>query len=304
MILPSFTHIPVLLQETVAGLQVRKGHVYIDATVGGGGHTEEILRQGGIVLGIDKDKDAVHFLQHKWQENKNVKVRQGNFANIESIAKREGVKEVVGIVFDLGMSTHQLSESGRGFTFERDEPLDMRMDMSQKMGGVDIINTYSEDDLYEIFTKYAEELHSRAISQAIVRTRALNGSIKRTSQLAELIDTIVTKLYRGKERNAFLKIRNGTLARIFQALRIVVNNELYNLEEGLKQGITLLVPGGRLAVISFHSLEDRVVKLFIKREMQKKRLRIITKKPILPTKEEMEYNPKSHCAKLRIAQKL
>lgn len=304
MILPHATHIPVLLPEVLAGLDVKEGKKYIDATIGGGGHTGEIVKRGGVVLGIDTDSEAITYLKQKFKDKKQVVLRQGNFANLESIAEKEGFKDISGILFDLGMSTHQLKESGRGFTFERDEPLDMRMDTGQKMNGADVIHTFSAEELYEIFTKCAEELHSRAIAEAIVRTRTLEGAITRTSQLVRIIDSLLPDLYRGSDQNAFFKIRIQTLARIFQAIRITVNDELKNLEKGLCQGINLLGKEGRLVVLSYHSLEDRLVKLLIKEEVRKGTLQRITKKPVTAKREEIALNPKSRSAKLRIAQKL
>lgn len=301
MILPHATHIPVLLPEVLAGLDVKEGKKYIDATIGGGGHSFEILRRGGKVLGIDRDEDA---LKSNLKIGEDLILVKGNFKDIDVIAKRCGWEDVAGILFDLGMSTHQLKESGRGFTFERDEPLDMRMDTSQKMSGADVINTFSREELYEIFTKCAEELHSRAIAEAIVRARTLDGAITRTSQLVRIIDSLLPDLYRGSDQNAFFKIRMQTLARIFQAIRITVNDELKNLEGGLCQGINVLGKEGRLVVLSYHSLEDRLVKLLIKEEVQKGTLQRITKKPVTAKREEIALNPKSRSAKLRIAQKL
>ena len=300
MILPHATHIPVLLPEVLAGLDIKKGRRYIDATIGGGGHSFEILLRGGKVLGIDRDENALNFVR----EREDLILVKGNFKDIDVIAKRCGWEDVAGILFDLGMPTHQLSESGRGFTFERNEPLDMRMDVSQKMSGADVINTFSGEELYEIFTKCAEELHSRAIAEAIVRTRTLEGPITRTSQLVKIIDPLLSHLYRGSDQNAFFKIRIQTLARIFQAIRITVNDELKNLERGLRQGINLLGKEGRLVVLSYHSLEDRLVKLLIKEEVQKGTLQGITKKPVTARREEIVLNPKSRSAKLRVAQKL
>lgn len=304
MILPHATHIPVLLAEVLAGLDVTEGKKYIDATIGGGGHTSEIVKRGGVVFGIDTDSEAITYLKQKFKDKKQVVLRQGNFANLESIAEKEGFKDISGILFDLGMSTHQLKESGRGFTFERDEPLDMRMDTNQKIGGADVINTFSAEELYEIFTKCAEELHSRAIAEAIVRARTLDGPVTRTSRLVKIIDSLLPDLYRGSDQNAFFKIRIQTLARIFQAIRITVNDELKNLEGGLCQGINLLGKEGRLVVLSYHSLEDRLVKLLIKEEVRKGTLQRITKKPVTAKREEITLNPKSRSAKLRIAQKL
>ena len=300
MILSSSFHLPVLLPEIVSYLRVKRGKKYIDATLGGGGHSFEILRLGGIVLGIDVDQDAIEYIKKKlgignWELgiNKRIFIEQGNFADLLDIAKKHGFNQVDGILFDLGMSSYQLDLSGRGFSYLKEELLDMRMDKNRERRAVDIVNLASEEELYEIFTKYAEELHSRDVASAIVCSRALE-SIKTTRDLIKIIKTAL--------RNDNLS--NRVYARIFQALRIAVNEELEVLKKGLKQGWELLSEGGRLLVISYHSLEDRLVKAFYKRNEDLGFLKIVNKKPIKASLFERNRNPRARSAKLRIAEKI
>jgi len=300
MILSSSFHLPVLLPEIVSYLRVKRGKKYIDATLGGGGHSFEILRLGGIVLGIDVDQDAIEYIKKKlgignWELgiNKRIFIEQGNFADLLDIAKKHGFNQVDGILFDLGMSSYQLDLSGRGFSYLKEELLDMRMDKNRERRAVDIVNLASEEELYEIFTKYAEELHSRDVASAIVCSRALE-SIQTTRDLIKIIKTAL--------RNDNLS--NRVYARIFQALRIAVNEELEVLKKGLKQGWELLSEGGRLLVISYHSLEDRLVKAFYKRNEDLGFLKIVNKKPIKASLFERNRNQRARSAKLRIAEKI
>ncbi|MBI4991001.1 16S rRNA (cytosine(1402)-N(4))-methyltransferase RsmH [Candidatus Gottesmanbacteria bacterium] len=314
MILPTKYHLPVLLPEVLNGLKIKKGERYIDATLGVGGYTFEILKWGGEVLGIDTDEDAIRYVKAKletpkwrpnWklEEKKNLYLVHGNFADLTRIAKKFGFDKVSGILFDLGMSTYQLEHSGRGFSYMGDEPLDMRMDERQKITASDIINNYTRGELYEIFTKFAEELHSGAIAAAVLRTRTLKGRIERTKTLRAVVEEVLRQVYPGIRQMEFEKVRNGTLARIFQSLRISVNNEIENLKKGLVQAEKLLMQKGRLVVLSYHSLEDRVVKKILKESDQEERLRILTKRPITASYAEIKANPKARSAKLRIAEK-
>lgn len=273
-----FYHEPVLVGEVLAGLQVAFGKRYIDATIGGGGHTKEIVKRGGIVLGIDTDGDAV-------DENKGMqwKVVQGNFRNIEQIACENGFEHPDGILFDLGVSSHQLDTKERGFSYRfADAPIDMRLDQAQEKSAKDYLRVATEEELYEIIATYGEEERARAIAHALVRAR----SITPIQTVGDVIGII------GEQ--------NKVLSRVFQALRIVVNDELQALKEALIGSHHLLKPGGRLAVISFHSLEDRIVK----REMSRPIWLPITKKPIVAEDREMRANKRSRSAKLRIAEKL
>jgi 16S rRNA (cytosine1402-N4)-methyltransferase len=315
MILNGFFHSSVLLSEVVEGLKVKPKEKYIDATIGGGGLTDEILRRGGIVLGIDADENAIRYVENKlkiqsrhggtkFKINKDLFLKQGNFADLKKIANKYGFNRVAGVLFDLGMSTYQLEHSGRGFSFKVDEPLDMRMDRRIKTTAADIVNTYSSEELYEIFTKYAEELNSLAIARACVRARSLKKKILRTNQLRDLLWEITDSISVGASDMQKLGVFRKMAARIFQALRIVVNDELENLKKGLSQAIDLLKPEGRLAVLSFHSLEDRLVKIRFKDGESKGYLHIVTKTPIEAGWEEIKINSASRSAKLRIAQKL
>ena len=262
-------HIPVLLKEAVDGLNVRQGGKYIDATFGTGGHSAEIKRRGGKVLTIDADPE-VHAAV------------TGNFRDIERIAKEHGFERVDGILFDLGVSSMQLDTPERGFSYRFAGPLDLRYDPTLGTTASDIVNTYSEGELYEIFSRLGEENNARAIARAIVRARGVE-KITTTEKLVKVI---------GKSQ--------PVLSRIFQALRITVNDELGALREGLSSAGKLLINGGRLVVISFHSLEDRIVKQY----MRNSDWRVLTKKPITASYNEVKANPRSRSAKLRIAERL
>ena len=247
-------HTPVLLQETLEALQVQKGEKYIDATLGLGGHTQEILKHGGRVLGIELDKES---LEHRKQEliYESVTLVHGNFADIKEIAQKHGFTAVHGVLFDLGLSMWQIRESGKGLSYEQDdELLDMRIcstahETSGTKTAADIVNSYAEDHLYDIFTKNAEELNSRAIAQALVQSRRIKH-IRTVGELKRVIETVSKK--------------TSTLARIFQALRIEVNNEFENIRHGLDGALSLLGKEGRIVVITFHPSEDRVVKQWIR----------------------------------------
>ncbi len=259
-------HIPVLLNEAITALEIKPGEKYIDCTFGGGGHFRAIEKAGGIVLGIDQDLEArapVH----------------GNFAHLKDLAIEAGFVSVSGILYDLGVSSHQLETDYRGFSFNREAKLDMRMDPeTQTVTAADLINAGGERELANLFWKFGDETASRSIARAIVKSRP----ILTTNKLAEVILSV-----RGKSG------RTHPATRVFQALRIAVNNELENLQESLPQAMDLLRPGGKLAVISFHSLEDRIVKNFMK-----------TSSLIRPTKEEIESNPRARSGKLRVMTKI
>jgi 16S rRNA (cytosine1402-N4)-methyltransferase len=294
-------HTPVLLKETIEFLKVKKGQKYIDATLGGGGHTEKILERSGIVLGIDCDLDAVKFCAKKFglklKREKDLLFGQDprltlvwqNFVNLNEVAHQFDFVKVAGIIFDLGVSSHQLEAEDRGFSFERGGPLDMRMDQRLKVRAADLINSLSRRQLEEIFFKFGQEKYSRAIACAVESFR-LKKKIETTEELANLIKNVVPR----RE-----KIHPAT--RIFMALRIAVNSELENLREALPQAVDLLDWGGRLAVVSFHSLEDRIVKHFFK---ERSDLEPLTKKPVVPSGTEIKENPRSRSAKLRVAEKI
>jgi len=301
-------HKPVLLKETIELLKVKKEGIYIDATVGGGGHTQAILEAGGRVIGIDCDPEAIEFTRKRlnlacppYAERRGVlgafrwTLVKENFANLLKIVNSLNIEKVDGILFDLGVSSHQLETPQRGFSFNSEAELDMRMDPELKVTAADLINGLNEGELYELFTKLGEEHHSRAIAAAICRARRIKP-IRTCNQLAEIIVRTVPK--RGKFD------RTHPATRIFQALRIAVNDELNNLKETLPQAEKLLKPGARLVVLSFHSLEDRIVKNFLKEEERKNMLKILVKKPIVPSEKEVLANSRSRSAKLRAAERI
>lgn len=289
-------HVPVLLKETIEYLNITKNGKYIDCTLGGGGHTQEILERGGIVLGIDQDIEAIqHNITDKghWIRDSRLIVEQGNFAHLKDIAGKTGFKSVEGILFDLGVSTHQLETAERGFSFNQDAKLDMRKDPeNQTVTAADLIAAGTEKELARIFWEYGEENAGRVIAREIVKKRAIEA-ILTTEQLAKIVLSVRK---RGKGD------RTHPATRTFQALRIAVNDELETLKDGLESTLNILGRDGRLVVISFHSLEDRIVKDFLKRNIGQ--LKILTDKPIGPTGQEVEDNPRSRSGKLRAAQKI
>ena len=283
-------HKSALLQETIELLNPKKDGLYIDATIGGAGHAKAILEKGAKVLGIDQDPEAVEYA--KSLNLKGLKIVKGNFSQIGEIARREGFEKVDGIIFDLGVSSHQLDKPERGFSFQRSGPLDMRMDPDLNIRAYDIINNFEERRLYEIFKTYGQEKFSKRLANAIISARKVK-TIETTKDLAQIIENAVP---RGVNRG---KIHSAT--KVFQALRIVINSEILNLEQALPQTLELLKPGGRLAIISFHSLEDSLVKRFFKQETK---LEILTKKPIGPSVRETEENRRARSSKLRVAEKI
>lgn len=290
-------HVSVLLQEAVDGLQVSPGKKYIDATMGAGGHSFEILGREGIVLGIDQDIDAIHEVQNDSRftiyDLGKLKIAQGNFAKIGEIAQGNGFETVAGVLFDLGVSSHQLDAGERGFSFLQEAPLDMRMDASLTVTAKDLVNGLNKGELIQLFTKYGEEPFAKRIAQRIVDKRQ-EKPIKTTTELAQLVASVYPK---GNH-----KVHPAT--KVFQALRIAVNDELVSLETALPQALELLETNGRIAVISFHSLEDRIVKHTFLDWEEKGLGKIITKKPIEPNEEEIEGNRRSRSSKLRIFEKL
>lgn len=289
-------HISVLLQEVVDGLTVVPGRKYIDATMGAAGHSMAIAQRGGEVLAIDQDEDAIRYVQELRNKNQEVsekiKIAKGNFANIAEIAKENGFGEVSGILFDLGVSSHQLDTGERGFSFLSDAPLDMRMDTSLAVTAKDLVNGLTKGELIQLFTNYGEEPFAKRIAQEIVTARE-KGPIETTTVLANLVARVYP---RGS------KVHPAT--KVFQALRIAVNDELVSLETALEQALTVLLAQGRIAVISFHSLEDRIVKQTFIRWEEEGYGKIRTKKPIIPSEEELAENRRSRSSKLRIFEKI
>lgn len=300
-------HIPVMLKETLQYLQVRPDAWYIDANLGGGGHTEGIIKAGGKVLGIDLDQDAIrevaknHHLEVSIIDGRlqafsgNLILYQSNFAEMEDIVKKVDLPGVLGILFDLGVSSHQLEEPQRGFSFNLEAPLDMRMDpQHMAVTATDLVNALHEGELAELIKNLGEENYAIKIAKKIVEERK-KQPIVTSNQLAQIITSI---------RPRSKADRTHPATRTFQALRIAVNDELNSLKISLPQALHVLAPGGRLVVLSFHSLEDRIVKNFFKDEQKKCSIKIITQKPKTPTEKEVEVNPRSRSGKLRAAEKL
>ena len=302
-------HVPVLLDEVVAGLQPRPGNRFIDCTIGLGGHAAAILERilpSGTLLGIDADPQAIKISQEKFRDyGEAVILVNDNFANLEAICERYHFHPVDGILFDLGVSSLQLDTADRGFSFHLDAPLDMRFSPEQGLTASDIVNTFSEQDLAKLIERYGEERHSRRIARCIVQNRPVTTTV----ELARIVEQALA----GRRT----KIHPAT--RTFMALRIAVNSELQNLESALQQTVNLLRPGGRLTVISYHSLEDRVVKQFMRYAASScvcppgtlicrcghvPTLKLISRKVIKPTSLEIESNPRSRSARLRIAERL
>ena len=304
-------HTPVLHEEVLTCLITTAGGVYVDATLGGGGHAESILQRlnpTGMLVGLDADPDAIQFATSRLSSYQGRAVLfHSNFRDISAALKQRGIEHVSGILFDLGVSSYQLDEPSRGFSFRTDDRLDMRMDRTQALDARTIVNQYEERELSDILWMYGEERASRRVARAIVHHRT-RSPLQTTGELTALVKGIVGERFLVK-----------SLARVFQALRIEVNNELTNLETALAQAIALLESGGRLVVISYHSLEDRIVKDTLKREAAsvqpsgnklvpdiplQPKVKILTKKPIEATDEECRRNPRSRSAKLRVAEKL
>jgi 16S rRNA (cytosine1402-N4)-methyltransferase len=290
------THIPVLLKETIEALAVQPGGRYIDCTLGAGGHAAAILdcsSPGGQLLGIDADPEAIAVARARLEAySSSALLVNHNFANLKAICIKYNFLPVHGILFDLGLSSLQLNSSGRGFSFQHDAPLDMRLNPSQEVTAADIVNTYHEAELAGLMRNFGEESHSGKIARYIVQQRP----IKTTLQLARLIEQAI-----GGRRG---RIHPAT--KTFLALRIAVNQELEHLQSALEQAIDLLGFRGRLVVISYHSLEDRIVKRFMHQEASGENacLRLINKKVITPSLVEVQLNPRSRSAKLRAAERI
>lgn len=293
-------HTSVLLQEAIDALNVKPHQKYIDATLGGGGHTSSIIERGGLVLGIDADSEAIEFAEKLKTQNlklKNLTLARGNFANIDELARENGFDKVSGILFDLGVSSHQLDTPERGFSYLKSGSLDMRMDLGLGVKASDLVNALGRKELYEIFKNFGEERRANAVVELIISRRRI-APFQTTADLSLTLATA----YGFKDVTDFARATSSK--RVFQALRIAVNNELGSLEEALPRGLELLEKNGRLAVITFHSLEDRIVKKAFVRFEDEEKGKIITKKPILPTRQEMKENSRSKGAKLRIFEKI
>ena len=294
-------HIPVLLQKTIDALDIRSGDVFLDGTLGGGGHSELVCKLFGnrvTVIGIDRDASAVERSRNRLKNSGcQTVLKVSNFRNLDLILDELKISKVNKILFDLGLSSNQFEESGRGFSFQKNEPLLMTMASSSsenEMTAADIVNTWEGENIATILKAYGEESFAERIAQGIVDAR-FHKPIKTTFDLVEIIKRATPRFYH------FKKIHPAT--KTFQALRITVNDEMGALQEGLSKGFERLSSNGRMAVISFHSIEDRIVKNFFKEKAKIGMASLITKKPVVPSREETQANPRSRSAKLRILQK-
>ncbi len=305
-------HQPVMLEEVVEGLHIKSHGIYVDATIGAGGHAEAILQQlgsRGILIGIDWDGDALGFARTRLARySGRVKICRENFANLEAILGGVGVEQVDGVLFDLGISSLQLARAKRGFGFQLDGPLDMRMDSRRKLNAAILVNGTPREELAGLLRRYGEEKKAKQIARAI-EVRLRRSAIRTTKELADLVAKVVGRSPRSRIHPA---------TRTFMALRIAVNDEMANLDAGLKAAVRVLGPGGRLCAISFHSLEDRIVKRAFARFARgcvcppelpvcacerKPVLTIVTKRPTRPRAEEVAANPRCRSAKMRIAER-
>ena len=306
----AFEHVSVLLHETVDCLNVKPARNYVDATIGGGGHAYEVCRrlgEKGSIIGIDQDEAAIEAASVRLKDfGEKVTIIRSNYCDMKSKLHELGIDKVDGIVLDLGVSSYQLDTAERGFSYREDAPLDMRMDRRQKMTARDIVNDYSEMDLYRVIRDYGEDKFAKNIAKHIVAARGINP-IETTGQLTEIIRASIPMKYQKKSGHP--------AKRTFQAIRIELNRELDVLKNSLDDMIEILNPGGRLCIITFHSLEDRIVKSAFKKNENPctcppdfpvcvcgkvSKGCVVTRKPILPSEEELEYNSRSKSAKLRI----
>ena len=310
-----YEHKPVMLEECITSLNIDKDGIYIDGTLGGAGHSAEIIKRldKGTLIGIDQDSNAIKVSEERLSRirgNAGLVLIKGNFRNMADLVRQRGFDKVDGILLDIGVSSHQLDEAERGFSYQHDAPLDMRMDRDNPLDAATIVNTYDEDEIRDIIREYGEEKWAARIASFIAAARNRNR-IETTGQLAEIIKAAIPAKAR----------RDGPhpAKRTFQALRIAVNDELGALKDAVESAVSLLKPGGRLTIITFHSLEDRIVKTeFQKRENpcvcppsfpvcvcgRKPELKVLTRKPVLPSKDEVGRNPRARSAKMRTAMKL
>ena len=308
-----FNHVSVLLNECLEGLNIKENGIYVDGTLGGAGHSSEILKRlskEGRLIGIDQDTDALKAAKERLKDYSNVTFVHSNFSNIENVLNNLNIDGVDGILMDLGVSSYQLDEGERGFSYMKDAPLDMRMNRDNDFSAYNVINEYSEEDLYRIIRDYGEEKFARRIASFIVENRQ-EKNIETTLELVEIIKSAIPAKAR----------REGPhpAKRTFQAIRIEVNSELSILNKTIEDGVGKLNKGGRMAIITFHSLEDRIVKNKFRdlavscrcpKEFpvcvcgEKAKVKVISRKAIEPTKEEVDINPRSRSAKLRVIEKL
>lgn len=308
----NFEHKPVLLNEVIAGLEIKPGGVYVDCTVGGGGHSFEIAKRmaNGHLYAFDRDEEAINASKERLKEFDNVTFIHDNYKNAKEDLDNLGVAGVDGVLIDLGVSSPQLDHGERGFSFLHEGRLDMRMDRRQKLSAYEVVNTYPREKLVEILYKYGEESNAKNIVQKIMEVRE-KSPIETTMELKNIVESAFPK--------KVIYGKGGVSKQTFQAIRIEVNGELDGLEQALSDLAGKLSSGGRMAVISFHSLEDRIVKNLFKNLStdcicppktpvcicgHKASVKLINKKPITASKEELEFNPRSSSAKLRIIEKL
>ncbi len=304
-----FNHVTVLLNETVDSINVKEGGIYADFTLGGGGHTSLILERGGHVIGIDRDITAIENAKRKFA-GKNFTAVHNNFSNIKEIAEGLGIKEFDGIIADLGVSSPQLDDADRGFSYMQDAPLDMRMDSRDILTARDVVNTYSSEELFRVISSYGEERWTSRIVDFIIKERD-KTPIETTFQLVDIIKAAIPLSAR--------KDGPHPAKRTFQAIRIEVNGELKILENAVRDGVSLLKKGGRMGVITFHSLEDRIIKnTFASLEKgctcpkgfpvcvcgNVPVVKSVTRKPLAPSLAELEKNPRARSSKLRVVEKI
>ncbi len=303
-----FKHEPIMLAECIENLSIKPNGIYVDGTMGGAGHSSKIierLNKDGLLIGIDRDMEAIETSKKKLSNYENIKYVHGEHENIKEYVRELGIEKIDGVLLDLGISSYQIDEKDRGFSYTKDAVLDMRMDRSKGISAKDVINNYKQEELEKIFFKYGEEKFSKRIAEKIINQRKIK-EINTTFELADII------------RSAVQKEAINSFKRIFQALRIEVNGELKKLKETIIDIVDILELGGRICIITFHSLEDRIVKdTYIELQGRctcpkdfpkcicgyKSYGKIITKKPIIPSEEEQERNPRSKSAKLRVFEK-
>lgn len=305
-----FSHIPVLLDECISGLNIKPNGVYVDGTLGGAGHSSVIASKisGGTLIGIDKDDDALRASKERLKEYDFVKFVKSDFKNYKNILKDLNISGVDGVLLDLGVSSYQIDTAERGFSFKFDGPLDMRMDKTQDFSAYDVVNCYSESELSKVIFEYGEESFARVVAKNIVKAREIKP-IETTGELNAIVEKSIPRKLWG----------NGASRKTFQAIRIEVNGELSGLEQAVRDMIDSLNKGGRLCIITFHSLEDRIVKNVFKECStgclcdkhlpvcvcgHKATVKLVNKKPIVADEGELENNSRSSCAKLRIVEKL
>ncbi len=304
-----FSHIPVMLNECIDALNIKKGGIYVDGTLGGAGHSSYIVKNDGRLIGIDRDMTAINTAKERLS-GYDVTFVNDNFNNIKQILIDKNIEKIDGVLLDLGVSSHQLDTPERGFSYRYDAPLDMRMNVNDPISAYDVVNNYSKEQLEKILFEYGEEKFTKPIVRRIIEKRQ-ESPIKTTFELAEIVKECIPFKTRKNEKNPE--------KRVFQGIRIAVNDELSKLAQTIKDISEVLNPGGRIAVITFHSLEDRIIKTafadlakgcICPKEFpvcvcnNKPKVKIISKKPILPSKEELVYNSRSASAKLRVAEKI